>query len=320
MVVLVLLGLIAQGALAARARPLVRQDNAGAAVPYVGPAGEELALFTVEQIVEPFGDYDPGAPPARGNHYALVLLSIENRAPRPLAIDPATILLQDTDGFLVSPEPAALPPGGAAGTAALASSELAPGEMTTGALVFPVVNAAQPARVVFQPARDRLIILADFTASPIASARETRQTIGAPSGGGSADAPPLARTQATYDILLVTYSCPPGTPLPDIQVTPCRRAPIGFEALLSGAAGVWSSVDLTAEQAGPVWHDVPAGQYALTFTALPDGHDLFYVYGEGTEPTVDYVGGPGAVVTLGAETVTPGGFLPLTVYFADSDG
>jgi hypothetical protein len=307
-----------QGALAAQARPLSRQDNAGAAVPYVGPAGEELARLTVEEMIEPFGEYDPGAPPARGNHYALVLLSIENRAPQPLVIDPATILLQDTDGFLVSPEPAALSPDGAAGTAALSYTELAPGATTTGALVFPVVNAAQPARVVFQPARDRLIILADFTASSMASARETRQATEASGGGGAADAPPLASTQAIFDILLVTYSCPPGTPLPDIQVTPCRRAPIGFEALLSGAAGTWSSIDLTAEQAGPVWHGVPAGQYALTFTALPDGHDLFYVYGEGAEPTVDYVGGPGAVVTLGAETVTPGGFLPLTVYFADS--
>jgi hypothetical protein len=120
-------------------------------------------------------------------------------------------------------------------------------------------------------------------------------------------------------ILLMIHNCPPGTALSEIQVTPCPRAATGFAPVLTGAEGTWTGADLVAEQAGPVWHDVPHGEYVLTFAALPGGHDMYYVYGEGTPPTTDVLGGEGIAVTLGPETVTPQDFLPLTIYFVDAE-
>jgi hypothetical protein len=127
------------------------------------------------------------------------------------------------------------------------------------------------------------------------------------------------RSSDASAILLMVHNCPPGTALSEIQVTACPRAATGLEPVLTGTEGTWTGADLVAEQAGPVWHDVPHGEYVLTFEALPDGHDMYYEYGEGAPPDTDVLGGDGVAVTLGPETVTPQDFLPLTVYFVDAE-
>lgn len=320
--VVVLLTGVGHTTTAAEVSLIASQAGVGTAVSYVGPEGEELGRLTVEAIVEPFRDYDPGSAPRRGSRYVLIQLTVENRGTRTLGIDPSAFSIQDTDGFLVFPESVSVRPEVEASAPRLGYSEPEPGETIAGSLIFQVVNAAQPARVVFQPSRDRLIILADLTATwtvPGSAATE-EATVSASSDAPGVTPPPLTDTQTGANaLLLVTYNCPPGTELPDIQVTPCPRAATGFEPVLTGSGGTWTVDDLVAEQAGPVWHGVPDGQYVLTFATLPDGHDMYYVYGDGTAPAVDFVGGEGVAVTVSPDTVTPAGFLPLNVYFVDAD-
>ena len=319
--VAVLLISVGHNAAAAHTVLWARQAGFGTAVTYIGPEGEELGRLTVEDVVEPFRDYDPNSPPDRGSRYVLIQLTVENSGTRALVIDPTTFSIQDSDGFLMAPEPTSVSAGADASTSALVSSELEPGESISGSLIFQVVNAAEPARVLFQPGRDRLIILADLTSTRMAPEATETEDAARPVSTETPPVPPTAapdRQMGIYAILLVTYNCPPGTTLEEIQVTPCPRAATGFEPVLTGPGGTWTVADLVSEQAGPVWDGMPDGQYALTFTSLPDGHDLYYVYGDGAAPTVDYVGGAGATVTIGPDTVRPAGFLALNVYFVDA--
>lgn len=319
--VAILLASAGQSATSAHAVRMARQAGFGMAVSYIGSEGEELGRLTVDDVVAPWRDYDPASAPARGSRYVMVQLTVENSGTRPLVVDPATFSIQDTDGFLIFPESIGVSSEGGTGAAVLVSSELEPGESITGSLIFEVITATEPARVLFQPGRDRLIILTDLTLDRAAAEAPQTEAAGPVSTEPPRVPPPAAAETQTgaHAILLVTYNCPPGTSLSDIQVTPCPRTAIGFEPVLTGAGGTWTGADLVAEQAGPVWHGVPDGEYVLTFAALPDGHDMYYVYGDGAAPTVDYIGGAGVMVTLGPDTVTPAGFLALNVYFVDAD-
>ena len=75
----------------------------GQAVAYVSPEGTTLGHLAITQVVAPFRGYSPDASPPRGNHFVLLVLSVTNSGAQPLAIDPGRLVLQDTDGFLITP-------------------------------------------------------------------------------------------------------------------------------------------------------------------------------------------------------------------------
>jgi hypothetical protein len=136
--------------------------SVGSRIAYLGPEGEELGVITVEDVTDPFTLHDPATPPQPGTRFALVTVAVENPSTEPLAIDPSTLLLQDSDGFLssaafVTPSPEATVPG------PLSFGVLEPGDRVVGVIVIPVAEGRQIARVVFRPASDRLIVLADLT-------------------------------------------------------------------------------------------------------------------------------------------------------------
>ena len=86
--------------------PISAQDagpTIGDPVPVVGPEGTEVAVITVDDLSDPFEDYDPGSPPERGSHFVLVTMTVENTGSRPLSFDPNAVALQDADGFVYSP-------------------------------------------------------------------------------------------------------------------------------------------------------------------------------------------------------------------------
>lgn len=138
------------------------EPHLGDAVPFIGPEGDELARVTVGEIVDPFRDYAQGSEPQRGSHFALLRLVIDNTGSRPLQFDPSTVALQDTEGFLYRPGYVARTPESMEADPDLSYGEIAPGAAQQGALVIPVINGTELTRVIFQPAHDRLIILANL--------------------------------------------------------------------------------------------------------------------------------------------------------------
>lgn len=135
----------------------------GAAVPYIGPEGDELATVTITDLVDPFSDYDPNSSPERGNHYVLLNLTIDNTGQRPLQVDPGAVVLQDTDGFLYSS--GFVSRAGDAEDTSLQFQELPAGASVKGDLAFTVFNNVELVRVLFRPESDRLIVLADLRQS-----------------------------------------------------------------------------------------------------------------------------------------------------------
>src|SRR5262245_5211496 len=73
-------------------------------VTFVDADGNEAAVLVVEDVVDPFEDSADDAPSR--SHFVLVTLSIENTGEEVLEVDPATVFLQDQDGFLYAAEEA----------------------------------------------------------------------------------------------------------------------------------------------------------------------------------------------------------------------
>lgn len=328
-------------ALLAGAVPAPAQDLAdptvGTAVPFVGPEGDEQARLTVAEVVDPFDGYDDFSAPDRGTRYVMVRFDIENAGARPLQLDPSAFAVQDADGFLAFPESISLLPEVAERTPLLGYDEIAAGGAVSGSLVFQVFNGVDPIRIVYQPSRDRLLILADLREAGSAGAAPTLVPTVEPispelpgvdaqaetptAGGLNPNPTPATEPGAreSYAVLLAANNCPPGTLLPDIQVTPCPPTSEGFEVTLSGDAALLTTADLVTRQAGTGWAAVPPGEYLLSFEALPDGHDAYFVFGDGAGPDARVLGEGGIPVTVGPDAANASGIQAIQVFFVDSE-
>ena len=147
---------------AGRTLAQVADPRLGDSVPYYGPEGDEVATVAVEEIVDPFRGYDQNSPPVRGNHFVLLRVVVVNTAERPLQVDPAAVALQDTLGFLSFPLYVNRGPEATEIDPDLTYGEVPPGGTVRGVVLFQVINGAELARVVYQPSRDRLVVLADL--------------------------------------------------------------------------------------------------------------------------------------------------------------
>lgn len=359
-------------ALLAGAVPVPAQDRAGAdpvvgsAVPFIGPEGDEAARLTVVEIIDPFDGYDAVYPPDRGTHYVMVRFDIENAGARPLPVDPSTFAIQDAEGFLAFPESISLLPDVEAQSPLLGYGEIEAGGALSGSVVFAVFNGSDPIRILYQPSRDRLLVLADLresgaagdagsantvpteapaptvepiapelpavagteptlvpTAEPVAPGLPgTDEQAETPTAGGFNPNPtpadePVARE--TFAVLLVANNCPIDTPLPDIQVTPCPPTDEGYAVTLVGDNAVLTTDDLVTRQAGTGWAAVPPGEYLLSFESLPEGHDAYFVFGDGAEPDARVLGEGGIPVTVGPDTANASGIQTIQVFFVDSE-
>ncbi|MCC6312761.1 MAG: DUF4352 domain-containing protein [Thermomicrobiales bacterium] len=187
---------------------------------FIGPEGVEVARITVEEIVDPFRDYASYSAPQRGYHYVLLRVAVVNEDDRPLTFDPATIAVQDRDGFLAYATSISRTEESTATDPDLAYGDIEAGAEARGVVAMPVINGADLIRVVFTPARDRLVVLADLrepsgaqaTAAPAAEA-PTAAAIEEPAPTEEAAAPPPALAtylnaefgfQLTYDPALWT--------------------------------------------------------------------------------------------------------------------
>ena len=101
--------------------------------------------MTVDEMVDPFQDYDPSSPPERGFHYVLLTVTIENTGTNPLNVDPGAFALIDADGFVArstflyrSAEATEADPD-------LQYGELALGSSISGVVGFQVLNGIESA-------------------------------------------------------------------------------------------------------------------------------------------------------------------------------
>jgi hypothetical protein len=135
----------------------------GAPLSLRGPDGADLVRFTAINIDDPFEGYDASAPPARGSHYVLLTVAVENISPRAFTLDPGAILIQDADGFVATAQ--SIYRGEDATPPDVQYGEIAVDDQSEGVIGFSVLNGAPLARILYAPSSDRLVVLADLTAT-----------------------------------------------------------------------------------------------------------------------------------------------------------
>jgi hypothetical protein len=131
--------------------------KAGQAVAFISTEGSTVGKLAITQVIDPFEGYTPDAPPPRGNHFVLVVLSVTNSGTQPLAIDPGRLFLQDTDGFVITPT--GISRGNSPKPPDFPGGTVAPGATVTGAVGFAVLNQVKLARVFFGPSSERRVPL-----------------------------------------------------------------------------------------------------------------------------------------------------------------
>ena len=131
----------------------------GTAVAFVDNEGNELGSITVTGIDDPATGLDPDFPAEADSRYVVLTVVFEAAADRRFDIDPFAIVVQDGDGALWSrtavrlAEDAVVPE--------LGGQALAPGSRISGVVGFALPDAAEVARVFYQPESNRLITLAE---------------------------------------------------------------------------------------------------------------------------------------------------------------
>lgn len=153
---------------AVSARSVAAQGD-GAALPQVGDpvtfpldAEGELgeATVTVEEVIDPFEELADDFAPEDETRYVLATVTVENGGDEVLSVDPATIFVQDADGFIYrameepfaaeETEPAPL----------VEPADIDGGETAEAAVGFAVPEDAVLTAVYHDPDDDRLITLA----------------------------------------------------------------------------------------------------------------------------------------------------------------
>jgi hypothetical protein len=172
MIVALLGALVAGGTLAGVAgtaahdgTPHASQSNgdsaAGDPVTFVNEQGDEVAQITVEEIIDPFDDYEEGYEPERGARYAAVRFTIEATGEDPVPVSSSNFSLQDSQGFWLGTTTVTRTAEQESEAPPLEDTELAPGDSASGLLTFIVFEENAVDQIIWQPTGDRLITLAD---------------------------------------------------------------------------------------------------------------------------------------------------------------
>jgi len=133
----------------------------GEAVPYVDDDGDEIAVATVVDVIDPFEDFDEFFNPEEDVRYVAVELSVESTGDD-VEVQSYDFSLHTADGFLFSRAFVSRPD--AAQPAELEDTDLEEGESVEGAVFFAVPEEAELNALFWQPESGRLIQLADFSA------------------------------------------------------------------------------------------------------------------------------------------------------------
>lgn len=153
-----------------RPAPSAAQDEAksssadpavGDTVSYVDENGDEIATVTVDEVIDPFEDYDPDfGEPERGYRFVGLRVTIENTGSGTLELQSFDFSVQDDQGFLLGTAFVSRTDEQDEADPQLEDVELAEGESATGLLIFELYQDSQPVHIFWQPDSGRLITLA----------------------------------------------------------------------------------------------------------------------------------------------------------------
>jgi hypothetical protein len=138
-----------------------RDPAIGDPVAYVNEQGDEVAQLTVEEIIDPFDEYEEGYDPERGTRYVAVRVTIEATGEDPVPIAAFDISLLDSQGFWLGSTAVTRTAEQEADDPIIEDTEVAAGDSVTGLLFYVVFEENDVDQVFWQPAGDRLITLAD---------------------------------------------------------------------------------------------------------------------------------------------------------------
>jgi hypothetical protein len=132
----------------------------GEEVTFVDPEGIIRGTVTVREVADPFTGHDPNAPPEPGSRYVSLTVTYQAALDQPFDAQPYEIMLQSDDGtlfdsvYVARPADSTIPD--------LQPQQLAPDNRISGIVSYTVPADTVIQRIVYQPASDRLLDLADL--------------------------------------------------------------------------------------------------------------------------------------------------------------
>lgn len=179
----------------------------GTAVPYTDSDGG-TGQVTVREIIDPFTDVDPSYPVPDGSRYVYAALTFENTSDGMFHSDAYSLLLQDANGDLWSPEYVTRT-GDSLIVPDLGYTQLAPGDRLTGAVVFAVPTGAQLTGIFSSPTGEQLLPLAAASGATAPAETTTTDVVETP----ESSTPEVVEAPET-DLV---------TPEPEASTDPCTQ-------------------------------------------------------------------------------------------------
>jgi hypothetical protein len=139
----------------------VSAQDVGTDVPIVDAEGIEHGTITVREMMDPFTENDPNAPPAEGSRYVGLIVTYQAALDQSLDAQPYQVQLQGADGtiypgqYVARPADVQIPD--------LQSQMMAPDNRISGFIGFVVPAEATIDRVILAPTWDRMLDIADVT-------------------------------------------------------------------------------------------------------------------------------------------------------------
>ena len=237
----------------------------GTAVPYTDSEGG-MGQVTVREIIDPFTGVDPSYPVPDGSRYVYAALTFENTSDGAFHTDAYSLLLQDANGDLWSPEYVTRT-GDTLVVPDLGWAQLAPGDRLTGAVVFAVPTGAQLTGIYSSPTGEQLLPLAAASGS------------GTPSDATTTDVTQTPESVTTQET--VTPEPDLVTPEPEVSADPCSELQ---DWLLAGTDRILTAQGL-ADEALNATDSATLSDISAQFAQMADDEALIVapVEGEASE-------------------------------------
>jgi hypothetical protein len=137
-------------------------QEVGTNIPIVDAEGVEHGTITVREVIDPFTENDPAAPPAEGSRFVGLVVTYQAALDQSLDAQPSQVQLQDVDGTIYPGQHVARPPD--VQMPDLQSQVMAPDDRNSGFIGYVVPADATIDKVILAPTWDRLLDIADLSA------------------------------------------------------------------------------------------------------------------------------------------------------------
>jgi hypothetical protein len=130
-------------------------------IPIVDAEGIEHGTVTVREVIDPFTENDPAAPPAEGTRYVGLTVTYQAALDQSLDAQPYQIQLQDANGIIYPGQYVARPAD--VQIPDLQSQMMAPDNRISGFVGFVLPAEATIDKVLLSPTWDRMVDIADLS-------------------------------------------------------------------------------------------------------------------------------------------------------------